>query len=818
MYDTADSRAGRLTALGYQPVYCVLRSDGNITPLTGTTGGVPWGGAADAEPLADREYKLAFRVPPGVLVPDVDDHDGTGTGPATIKAMEAELGPLPPTWQVTARGPGQPTGRFLYRIPDDLVVNNKPFKAYGGSVDAVRVGWRWSWAPGTMHHNGRPVICYGPDGAPCELPPVSALPALPDAWVAYFAGFPERYAASLPDADPEPLPDPLPPGVAAELARDEAERPANSEGTGPALHTAVMALARACWDAGLSQGQATAVAALSPYPDAMGRQRGTTAAREMTRAWGVCEAEAPGEPDWLAAGRVPSMWDFWGASARNQATAAARGQVPPSLNGRQEPAQGQQAGITYETVTVTGPDGHPLLDSVTGQPVRVTTALIPAAPAQDPDAGLAALAAQYTPVDWEAAWQAQPDEVEWLHDPMLERGTVNAMFALPGTGKSLIAQEICLALARAGHVVVYIDDENRVTDLVERYQAFGASPGELAGRLLTYSFASLPPLDTDEGGWHLRALAVTNGASLVVLDTTSRMVAGRENDSDTFLQLYRCALVPLKRRGITVLRLDHPGKDESRGQRGSSAKDGDVDTIWHLTGIPGGRDFRLERDKSRSGHGAGLALLRREYFPLRHEWSIRGAGPEAVLAAKLDILGVPRDAGRPAARKIMDEAGVKATNAVLEAAIRYRKAGTGSNAASPDELPGVTAENGGPPGSSTAPGTARATAREPVSGEAEAQVSGGPDCPGQPAGSTGSSALAPDCPVPQQSGTGSRAAPGPGSSGDHLTMAGEPATAAAQCPYPRPRPGAEFAMPADQWAFMHKLACKLPGCDGGTDG
>jgi hypothetical protein len=78
---------------------------------------------------------------------------------------------------------------------------------------------------------------------------------------------------------------------------------------------------------------------------------------------------------------------------------------------------------------------------------------------------------------------------------------------------------------------------------------------------------------------------VTASASLVVLDTTTRMVQGRENDSDTFLQLYRCSLVPLKSRGITVLRLDHPGKDESRGQRGSSAKDGDCDTIWRLTEV-----------------------------------------------------------------------------------------------------------------------------------------------------------------------------------------------------------------------------------------
>jgi hypothetical protein len=314
----------------------------------------------------------------------------------------------------------------------------------------------------------------------------------------------------------------------------------------------------------------------------------------------------------------------------------------------------------------------------------------PAEPVDLDAARLSRIAERYAPVDWRAAWKGQPEAVEWLLEPLLEAGTVNALFGKPGAGKSLITLELALQLVRAGHVIVYVDQENRIVDLVERLQAFGADPDEL-DRLRLYSFAGLPPLDTAEGGFHLLALAATAGAALVVIDTTSRMVAGKENDADTFLALYRCALVPLKARGVTVLRLDHPGKDESRGQRGSSAKEGDVDTIWRLVQA-GPAAFRLEREKSRSGHGEPAITLHRRFGPLRHEWDVRSDSPEARIAGQLDSLGVPIGAGRPAARKALESAGTKVSNAQLEAALRLRKnrqTGSGQNKQTPagDQLP-----------------------------------------------------------------------------------------------------------------------------------
>ena len=288
------------------------------------------------------------------------------------------------------------------------------------------------------------------------------------------------------------------------------------------------------------------------------------------------------------------------------------------------------------------------------------------------DTKLPAFAAKYEPVNWHVAWKEQPEDIDWLIEPFLEVGTINALFGKPGAGKSLITLEVVLKLVRAGHVVVYLDDENRIADLVERLQAFGATPDEL-DRLRLFSFAGLPALDTMMGGVDLLALAVTAEASLVVLDTTSRMVQGKENDSDTFLQLYRCSLVPLKRRGIAVLRLDHPGKDESRGQRGSSAKEGDVDTIWRLVAEADQVTFRLEREKSRSGHGDGTVSMRRRFGPLRHEWAVRGQDPVQELCGQLETLGIPPEAGRDAVRKLLKDAGIKVSNAQLTAAIRFRK-------------------------------------------------------------------------------------------------------------------------------------------------
>ena len=177
------------------------------------------------------------------------------------------------------------------------------------------------------------------------------------------------------------------------------------------------------------------------------------------------------------------------------------------------------------------------------------------------------------------------------------------------------------------------------------------------------------------------ALADAYKPDLIIMDTATRLVEGDENSASTWLQMYRNTLAPLKQRGIAVLRLDHQGKD-GRGQRGSSAKDGDVDTIWRLK-LQDGGFLALEREKSRSGHGgrldsrppsAGPAVAR-----VRGAGSPAGNPPDEEWADRFDSWGIPRDAGRPTLKAAIEErwgqdpdrVGVSTT--ILSLVVKYRK-------------------------------------------------------------------------------------------------------------------------------------------------
>lgn len=286
-------------------------------------------------------------------------------------------------------------------------------------------------------------------------------------------------------------------------------------------------------------------------------------------------------------------------------------------------------------------------------------------------------------LDWHQLWAETPDDVEWVCEPLLEAGRSTAIYSPPKAGKSLLALEIAAALAtgrpvlgnppRLARVVLYVDLENTGADIKERLQALGYTPADL-GNLRYLSFPSLAALDSPTGGRQIVALVDHHQAGVVILDTVSRVIAGEENDADTFAALYRHTFVPLKARGVTVARLDHSGKDADRGQRGSSAKSADVDHVWRLTSHDHGR-ITLKREATRTGHGADWLDLERRYEPLRHERPGIFALPARIndIVAELDGLAVPTAAGRDTARKALKEAGIRVSNDDLTEALRERK-------------------------------------------------------------------------------------------------------------------------------------------------
>lgn len=301
-----------------------------------------------------------------------------------------------------------------------------------------------------------------------------------------------------------------------------------------------------------------------------------------------------------------------------------------------------------------------------------------------------ALAGLYTPIDWQAAFAGQPEDVPWLVEPLIARGRSIAIYSPPKAGKSLLTLEVAAALATGRPVlgqaaqppmkVMYVDIENSTEDIVERLTNLGYGPADLPllqDNLVYYSFPNLPALDSQAGGQHLMALARHHQPALVVIDTVSRVIEGSENDADTFANLYRHALAPLKGMGISVIRLDHSGKDLEKGQRGSSAKNADVDAVWLVVKTTETQLY-LKREMSRANHGVPLIELRRRADPLRHELQAGAGGlpPKvAQIVEVLEALLVPLDAGREACREALADQGIKCRNDVLSQAITARKAG-----------------------------------------------------------------------------------------------------------------------------------------------
>jgi hypothetical protein len=226
--------------------------------------------------------------------------------------------------------------------------------------------------------------------------------------------------------------------------------------------------------------------------------------------------------------------------------------------------------------------------------------------------------------------------------------------------------------------VVYIDAEMTESDLYERLDEMGYGPGSDLSHLHYYLLPSLPPLDTPDGGTTLLNIVRRHKAELVIIDTTSRVLEGGENDADTLRNYHTFTGKPLKAAGVTVLRIDHPGKDAARGMRGTSAKAADVDLVWELT--PRDDGLRLKATHRRQGwipEYVDLVLLE---DPLRYAMAAESwpAGT-ATLAGILDKLNVPLDHGAKRVRKLLRDAGQRARNDLIAAAIRYRKqAGTPS--------------------------------------------------------------------------------------------------------------------------------------------
>lgn len=245
-------------------------------------------------------------------------------------------------------------------------------------------------------------------------------------------------------------------------------------------------------------------------------------------------------------------------------------------------------------------------------------------------------AERFPSVNWDDAFSQDFSEIDWLPGQFMERGQQVALVGSGKVGKSLFTLDWIVSCVTGqqflGHrlprtfKILYFDRENSLRDIVTRAQALGANADDLRNGLVYKMFPSFSgTLDASaQAARELLAIVDEEKPDVVVLDTVSRFIEGDESSANTWLQLYQLIHAPLKARGVACLRLDHFGKDEERGSRGSSAKSQDVDHVWELSivGAPkvehtGGTEeiitvLKMKRSYTRTGLGEdAFAVTRR---------------------------------------------------------------------------------------------------------------------------------------------------------------------------------------------------------------
>jgi hypothetical protein len=223
-------------------------------------------------------------------------------------------------------------------------------------------------------------------------------------------------------------------------------------------------------------------------------------------------------------------------------------------------------------------------------------------------------------------------------------------------------------------------------DLYERLEQFGYTEDDDLSHLHYALIPNLPSLNTTEGASAILKLVELTKAEVVVIDTTGRAIDGEENSADSYREFARTTGLMLKRANVACVRTDHAGKDggKKQGQRGSSAKNDDVDIVYRLDKSDDG--LTLKRTHTRISWVPETVSLVVEDFVDEH--GIPGATTirlrtreskgwttsEIALAKRLDQLGIPIEAGVNEAQRIAKDRGITlAAKSTLGRAIQCRK-------------------------------------------------------------------------------------------------------------------------------------------------
>lgn len=530
------------------------------TGYTGEAGADPSGGDVATWAQHKAHHNVALRMPEGVVGIDVDQYDkpaDDGTvvakrGADELATLEAELGPLPPTWSSSARD--WPSGIRLYRVPAGVRLRTDPLP----SVEVVQRHHRYVVAPPSTNPEaaGLAYRWRTPEGAYTEQPPrVDELPELPAAWL-------DRWRV---DAERPEVRDPIPPRPApAGVDRSAAVQRVLDD--------------RRPWTAGSRHDEALRLSmALARLEH--GGYPGATDALALIGAEFIAVKPEAG----VRHGTAPSEWEALLASARTKAatTAATRPDYADAVaEGRARAAAERARGLAgwpgVSTDVDTSPAGelHPAEEDAptSWEPVDVVAELRSGGP---PPPDVLTHARGYR---------------------LLYAGRTHAFFGPSESLKSWAAQAATAEVLLEGRPVLFIDYEDDAASVGARLVALGVPEDAIAAHLV-YVRPNEALVDR-QGRWTpagLRFLELVDERpwALAVLDgmTEAMSTEGLDlNDNADAASFARRILRPLADTGAAVVGIDHQPKNA--GETGRYA----IGSQHKLAGLTGAA-YRFEPER-----------------------------------------------------------------------------------------------------------------------------------------------------------------------------------------------------------------------------
>ncbi|WP_458115158.1 AAA family ATPase [Arthrobacter sp. D2-10] len=309
---------------------------------------------------------------------------------------------------------------------------------------------------------------------------------------------------------------------------------------------------------------------------------------------------------------------------------------------------------------------------------------------EDPEDRLARVRERFPRLDMAALLDPDRPRREWVISGLIPAGASVAFVAKAGSMKSLLLLAQSLAVARgddnfAGLTiprqrrVCYVDMENTEDDLEERITDLGVRPEDMQ-ELIYLHLPSLTALDVREGGQQIADVCDAYGLAkgdMVVLDSFQRVVDGPENDSDTYRDFYKHTGFLLKKRGLTVVRTDNTGKDESKGSRGSSSKRDDVDIEFIIRRDQVESALHIAPGKVRINGIKSLSLT--VVMDEDNQLTFTSAGDPfrdqvAEAMRELDGLGLPDDASQRKCEQAMKNTHSRIPREAIRQAVKERTA------------------------------------------------------------------------------------------------------------------------------------------------